>query len=506
MKPLGTIAKDFPFIDDVTRKELDSAMRNATDYWNFTNILTERIIQIKSPLPLVFFSIYHSRNLENNQAIAKLKPTYQNVALVKPLFLSDETTYENLVDSVERAIGSDSNPAVLFYLLCNLYASTDPGSIEERNVQQQVEELLDRNDLLLAHRAYYYINLGFKHRYEGNPPKAFELYEQALEISKKADDRWYESCILRFMAEISAQYTSGSDSYARARDFLTRAKKISELLNDRANIAMIFQNIAVTSSSRGELTESIHSQLEAIRIFEALGADIGADAYNLSSMYSSVGEGENALEWAKYALEHWGVDPHRSAYSHIAMAHAYVVLNQRDNARKFLDSAKEQILKSGLELAFGKWYHILGQLERSQGDLDSAMDSFQRALEINERAKRHVRGRACLLSLAATEMELFSPTKENIKDDNSGPWMSRMMETVAETDLPGYNAELMLLQTELRMRQGRTSEAEKLMEQLLRFSEHPGVKHIHKKAQGVREQWILEGVLLPESTERRNRF
>ncbi|MHA1961764.1 MAG: hypothetical protein ACW99U_16195 [Candidatus Thorarchaeota archaeon] len=485
-------------MDDVSRSEMESAMKEATDYWDFATILGEKVCRTESPPTLVFFALLHAKQLDHSHVAEKIQNIYSDVPLVKPLFFSWTETYVNIVDATNKAIDSNPNPAVKFFLLYLLVARTDYGSLEEAKLQQKIEDILEQHKLLRPHSAYYYRSFGHRLTREGNPQSAFEFYERALELSREADDQWHQVVMLRLMAEVAGQWTTGLDSYTRARDYLREAKTISEALSDRSNLAMILQNTSVSAASRGEVSESIDCALEAVRINESIGAEEYGDAYNLSAYYASAGEGQNSLEWAKIALENWGKSTYILSYSHIAMARAFVVLDRSVEAQQHLDIAKELILKTGNELALGKWYHTYGQLERILGDYETAMDSFQRALDINERANRHIRVRAVLLDMVATEIDTYIPTKENRNDENSGPWMARMVRIVAKSDLPGHFASLMLMKAELRMKQGRRDTAFQILDAVIATTDNAATRYQHEEAVKTRETWILEGISVPE--------
>ncbi len=499
MEPLGTITKDFPFIDDVSRAEMESAMHEATDYWDFSNILGEKVCKKECHPDLLFFALLHSRNLFNLQIIGEIKKKCPIVPILKPFYFSIDESYANMTDEIENAIGSSSNLAVWFFLQYRKYLATEQGGIDEKHAQNEIEELIEEFKLPDVYKAYYYRIFGHRLRAEGNPEQATEYYQQALELSRLGDDRWHQSVILCLMGELDAQYSADYDCFKRTRDYLFEAREIAKSLNDKAGIARVLEFVSTTSFSRGSFSECIDCELEAISIIESLGGEIGIYAYNLSNCYSTLGEGENALEWARCTLDNYGPDPFRQSYAHMVMVRAYIALNRHTEAQQYLDLANELILQSGLDYALAQWHQTNGRLERQLSDLDAAMCEFQRAFEINQRFNRYARMRSCLHDLVITELELFSPTKENHDSEHSGPWMSQMDVMCEELDLPGYSAYLFYFKSELRMKQGRFDEASDLVDEVIEFTDNPSLRHIHRQAVETRERFILEGVSYPES-------
>jgi tetratricopeptide (TPR) repeat protein len=505
VEPLGTITRDLPFLEDDIRSEIESLMDEATDYLDFSHLLAEKAKDSRSPTSLVFLALRHALNLDNHAVLEVIKDTHSKMPIVLPFFIPAENeSYVLLVQAVDQAIDSKPNYAVVFYLLIKLYNASEVGSREETRVQKMIEDLLDQNDLLKAHSADYLLLVGQRLRYEGNPEEAFESYSRALEIARQSDNRWLESVLLLGMSEVTGQYTTDPNSYIKAREYLKKSKTISESLNNQSGIASVLQNISVFSGGRGEISEAIECQLEVIRIRESLGEVDGSDAWNLSNQYAIAGDGLSALEWARILEEQWTSGPTHLSYSNIALARAYIALDKLEDAQQHLDTAKKQALKGGLELTLGMWYYVNGFLERKLGDLESAMETLQQALDINERANRQVRLRMCLYELAVTELAMYSPTKENRDNKNSGPWMTRLEELVQIHDLPGHYARYLLLKAELRMKQGKHSESEKILEEVLDVTDSPLTRYIHQNAIETHENWIADGLLPPSTSRRRN--
>ncbi len=488
MKPLGTITKDFPLIDEASRNEMEAAMDASTDYWNFSNILGERVCSVTSNPVLVFFALLHARNLYNIRVIDNIMKNYPDIPILKPFFFAIDESYLNIAAEIESAIDSSSNPAVRFHVLIRKYETTDQGSIEEKSAQNDIMEMLEDSWLPKVYSAYYYREFGDRLRAEGNPQDADNYGQLAIRLSKDADDKWHQVLTLYLMITLTAQYSTDPNRFLRARDYLREAREISEGLNDRANISKILNLISTTAFSQGNYSECIDCTLEAVSMMESIGGEIGLYTYNLSNVFSAVGEGENALEWAKCTFDTLGPDSFRQSYVHMVMARAYIALNRETEARQYLDSAMELILQSGLDYALAQWHQTNGRLERLMGDFDNAMAELQRAFEINQRFKRYARMRSCLHDLAVTELELFSPSKENRSDENSGPWMACLEQECANGDLPGYQAWYLLLKAELRMKQGRHEDAVQILDDVITRTDNSAARHQHKEAVKMRER------------------
>ncbi|MHA2069296.1 MAG: tetratricopeptide repeat protein, partial [Candidatus Thorarchaeota archaeon] len=304
VEPIGTITRDFPFLEDEDRSKTESIMRESMNCFYFTSLLAEKVCAAKSPPTLIFLALLHAQNVRNNEAVDMIAGVHSQVPLAIPFFLPlTSEKYDLLVKAVDDAIESNPNYVVVFFLLMKLYFASAVGSREEARVQKLIEDLLEGNELLKPHSGDYFAHYGERLRIEGNPEEAFSYQSRALEIAKESDDKFLQSAVFFNLAEIAGQYTADPDSYSKAREYLGESQKIAELLNNQMGVAGILQNISVFSAGRGEYNEAIECQLESVRIKETLGEVDGGDAWNLSGQYASVGDGHNALEWARVLQE-----------------------------------------------------------------------------------------------------------------------------------------------------------------------------------------------------------
>ncbi|MFX1367855.1 MAG: tetratricopeptide repeat protein [Promethearchaeota archaeon] len=506
MEPIGTIAKDFPFLDEESLTAIKSILEEAKDYAHFARLLSDVASNPNSSQELVFPAFMHALCLELPDAIRRIGENHSNAPAIRPYLLSSEGEgLATIMEAVEEVVEAGTSDMIAFHLYMRILRASPQGSKEETYAQEKIEKLIKKNKNLQPHSVHYYGHMGRRNRYEGKPENALKLYKRALKIAREHDDPWYQSRMLHLIAEITGTFSSSPESYEETKEHLLEAKRICDALNDKDGQAMILGNVAVISIGRREIMEGIKAQVEALRIKESLGHNISVGAYNLSRLYGDIGQGKDALEWAKIAMERWGHQRGSAPYAHLAMANAFIQLGRLNEAREHIDSAREFAFEAGLEMALGEWYATNGLLERRMGDFESALHSFEQAFEINERTQRQSRLRRALLYLAETELMMFSPTRENRDNETSGPWMSRLKELVEELRIPGYQAEYMLLKAELRTMQGRSDEVEEIMEAVLDITDSPGLMPIHERTEKVRQEWILEGILPPNAARRTRR-
>ncbi|MDH4213021.1 MAG: hypothetical protein OEV85_03790 [Candidatus Thorarchaeota archaeon] len=497
MKPVGSITKDFPFLDEDIRNEIESTMNEARDYWDFIEKLGKKASHPDCSALVIYLSLYHASRASHTTAVRSITEVHLDLPLPSPFFHGVADEGDN-AEIIQRALELIPNQAIRFYLMMRLYRVCEIGSPEETRAKKMIESLLRKDQRLRLHAADYYGHYGMRLRWESQPESALLYLKKALRLARKSDDQWHQSLLLTLIAEVEGQYNKRLGHYARVKRYLGEAIEISKALGDRKRIADILQTMAVYAASRGEMDECLKCQLESVNIQSEFGNIGFTSAHNLSGVYADIGDGKSALEWAKMAAE---LQP--GVYSHLLLADIYIQLEKIEEAESTLDAAKALVLKEGLEFALGRWYDVNARLERKRGDLDSALDQHQRALEIHEKGNRHLRARICLKQLTEIEVEMFNPTKKNRDMGHSGPYMKKYEQDIIGNDLPGHEAQLLLLKAELRMKQGRHQEGQQLLDSVLKSTNYPAIKSLHEKAVHTREKWINAGFISPRIRRKR---
>jgi tetratricopeptide (TPR) repeat protein len=498
MDTLGSITKDFPFLEEDVRRELQILMDAASDYWNFGELVARRAAQPDCPPMIVFLALYYVSGLENNAAAEKVYEAHPELPLPMPFLYPESDVSRGDPELVEGAIEHFDNPLATFYMLMRLYRASQVGTPEESHLQERLRAFLTENPDFRLHSADFIGHTGYRVRLEGKPEEALEYYYRALELARESDDRRHQVSLLWLIADIETEYKTDAGHFERAKRLLGEAKETAESLGDRAGVANVLNTLYVYSWFRGETSEAARCQLEAAQIYAELGPISATYALNLSGAYGALGDHATSLEWAKQAVELRG-----ESVDHLHMASIYMSLDDLESAEKWMESAKERVFREGLEYALGRWHSYYGRLEELKGDLESAMESYEKGLEIHMRGTRMLRARGTLYRMAGLEVKMFNPSKENQLDEHAGPHMKRYEEEVSGKDLPGHEAQLLLLKAELRMKQGRHEEGQQIMESVLEITDYPALENLHSEASATKESWIKEGVI-PARARRRS--
>ncbi len=494
----GYITKDLPFLEENIRSEIEAVLSVTDNYWDFAELLSSKAVLPKCPPNLVYISLYHLSRLKNKKTVEKVVDAHPDLPIPVPFIHPQGTDYVIDKDLIEKSIELNQNDVITFYMLMRLYRATAIGSPEEEQAKNRIEEFLRKNEHMRLHSADYYGHTGWR-IYEPGPDIHLEYYNRALELARESGDKWHQASLLTLIAEESAQFKTGKDTYSVARKYLSEAMEICREINDRGGVATALQNMAVFAFSRFEIGEAFDCQLESALIQGELGEISPNAASNLAGIYGAMGDKKSALEWAKHLN-----DEELGPYAHFPMVGHHLSQDNIREAEKSLDRARELTMALGHDKALASLYGATASVDRARGDLESAMENVQRALEIYDRASRQLRVRGALLKLSGLEVEMFMPTKQNRMDNHAGQYMERLEHEVENNDIPGVDARLMFQKSELRMKQGRHEEAEELLDQVIDFTDGKTMRIIHKRAVEKKEEWTEEGIL-PVVTPRQPR-
>jgi len=490
LKPIGTIAIDFHFVGDDSQQFLSKLMEEATDYSCYVESLCEHVIHVhESDDELVLLAIRHSDYLGRKSLTRKIIEKHRIREVVRPYFvisdISKEKDAEQAVYEIKKSIQNCKTGWILYWNLIQLYWFAVTRAIDistEDEAETQIEEIIQSDKNLRCYTPQFYYLKAQRMRYEGDITKAIELCEKALDLCREFDDKYFES---RFLKELGANigfYSFRPGAIEKAKPLLIEARKICEELGDPSGLMEILSYIGGISGMLGEFNEFKISNLEVLRLRELIKDEPVNEFHNAAVASNQLGEANDALEWAKIAIESARARPLLLPYAHLDMAWALITMNRIVEATHHIDIARKLNLENGLEAALAYEYMVNGLLESARGDYESATHSFENALEINERNSRNNRMIYCLMLLAEVEVASFEPNPANRDDEFSGSWLERFDKFVREMELQGFIGNALYLMGELRLKQGRHDEAQELLQEMLRLSEKPGLAYLREKA------------------------
>lgn len=498
MKPIGTITIDFQFVKKSTQSFLTEIMEHADNYASYVDRLSEHVLVERNPDDeLVLLALRHSEYLGRSRTWNKIIEKYRGRNTLYPYYLADSVVgkdeWRHIVAEMDRVIEECEVDWIKYWYLILQYWLSHSRSIDEylaEKAETQIEQLVENNKLLHCYLPQFHYLKSFRTRYEGNIEKAVEIQRETLRVSREFDDKYFESRALKDLGALLGFYTYGPEQIKEVRPFLSEARNICEELGDTRGVLEVLSHVGGMCNSRGEFSEFKTINLEILNLREQIGGSPKNEFHNASVASVILGEGKEALEWARMGLEHGSSRTLLLPYLHLDKAMALILLNRLDEAEVEIDIARELNIKNGLEIALGFEYMVNGLLERANDDFDSAFHSFESAMEINERNYRFNRMIYCLMLLAETEVACFEPTTENREYEMSGQWMERFDQLTREKDLPGYIGIALCLKSELRLKQGRQKEAQQLISETLRMSSNPSIGFLRERALVLQRAYI----------------
>lgn len=487
LKPIGTITMDFTFIKPSTRKIVEEILTASRDYSDFTSLLCEKAASSSASDEIVILALRHASNLSFGETEWKIVDIHRELDAIYPFFLAKKASvdhdWETVIQVLQHAADKCQSEwiSVLYRLKLYWIATTRKlGSSLEESVQEQIEDAL-KNPKLQCYSSEFHLHQTVRLRQEGDFERSLDICEKGIQLAKKNDDRLFVIRLMWQKAELIGVYKFGLGTTAKAKQILKSAKEIAEVINDRMGIIRIQSLIQVMCHMRGEYSEAYRINIDNIGRLEIIGAQPSVDLHNVAAVFNELGNGKEALEWAKIAEEASRGQPLLHPYTILDIAWSFINLNKFDDATYHLDLAREALLKAGLESMIAVEYMLIGLLEQAKGDYDSAFDSLKNALNINSRNGRHNRVTSCLIKLAETEVLAFQPNSVNHEDDVSGKWLAKLKKYGNEMDLPGVQGIAKYLLGELRLKQGRNLEAQEYIEEVLEMSKLPGLAFLKEK-------------------------
>jgi tetratricopeptide (TPR) repeat protein len=240
-------------------------------------------------------------------------------------------------------------------------------------------------------------------------------------------------------------------------------------------LAEVLNDFAIAYETAGEYDLAISSHLEAIEI---LGLD-ETICQLLSRIYATLGDGQQALEWANMGFEY--AENLEVPTMYYRKASALALLNRFDEAERYLYDAHSMILKSGSEGRLGAYYRVSGEIELARGDYLAALDLIKKTHEIAKRFDSSLGLNLTLPNLTRAELLLANQSKDDYESVTPGKWLSRLEKHAIDHDLPGIRMYASLFKSEFYQNHGQLKDAQAVLQDALHITDSPGVTTLRKR-------------------------
>ncbi|MHA1223728.1 MAG: tetratricopeptide repeat protein, partial [Candidatus Heimdallarchaeaceae archaeon] len=194
--------------------------------------------------------------------------------------------------------------------------------------------------------------------------------------------------ILQYMLEIDAYYLRSTYILSLAREKTRESLNINEILNDRINLAHIYNTIGNIELDRGnmQLAHQIFLKAEAIAKKIKLDRILAHIEGSIGEIYSQMGHFEEAIFWYKKslkAIQKWSHDKRSLYVIHSYFAEVYFAKDEPEKAKTEMEKVLKILKESGFHdcLMKMKFVEILLYL-------DHLTEAERKLLEIDQEKKQ----------------------------------------------------------------------------------------------------------------------
>ncbi|MHA2303365.1 MAG: hypothetical protein ACXACD_20685 [Candidatus Thorarchaeota archaeon] len=445
MKPMGTITKYYPFIEEETKSILNSLMDESSSYYDFVQRLCNVILKDEVSVNLVYVAAVQAWWCRTEETKSLIQEKYKDVPCIRPwgyLHYSSQTHQVKYHDAVVEAIEK---------------------AMETSLDDWMVTELHLLHTLICAFE-------GMAKRREGYTKDALAIFQRGQELAEVHDDSLYKYMNLSGQARV-LMYFNIHDSLARFEELyvLVQDLEVPYLESD------MLHDSGVAYETAGEYDLAISSHLEKMNVLGRAGLPEPMRA----RVYATLGYGQQALDLINGYFERFGHPEVPILY--LRKAWALALLNRLEEAEQNLDTAQSLLITYGSEWQLGIYYHVSGVIELARGDFLAALDFLEKAWEVSERIPRDTNQNRALLDLARAEILIDNQSKDSTKVVVPGKWLSKLEKFATERDLPGVRMQTALLKSEFYQNHGQLKDAHATLQDALDITDSLGVATLRKR-------------------------
>ncbi|MHA2201949.1 MAG: tetratricopeptide repeat protein [Candidatus Thorarchaeota archaeon] len=480
MKPMGTITKYYPFIDEESKSLLNSLMDESSSYYDFVQRLCDVVLEKEVPINLAYLAAVQAWWARAKENMSLIQKKFRDVPSIRPWGFAHESSLSDQVrhhDAVVETIDKALSPSLEdwmeteLHLLHTFFHWPVHGDIPSYlEPLETAKSLIRHNPTLECFEPLICGFEGWMKLREMNGKDSQDDFQRGLELAWVYDDSLYK--YMNILGDAMSLMT------INIQDSLARYEELYDLVQDLEVpflIAEVLNDSALAYEAAGEYDLAISSHLEGVKIMG--GGD--TPCLHFSRLYSILGEGQQALEWADRAFEYVGQLEFPTLY--LRKSWALALLNRLDEAERNLDTAHSLIMKTGTEVWLGNYYHISGMLELARGDDLTALDFLEKSWDIAERAPRITNQNRVLIDLARVELSLTDKSTDSTKSVTPGKWLSKLEKHSIERELPGIRMQAALLKSEFYQNHGRLKDAQATLHDAMDITDSLGVATLQKR-------------------------
>jgi tetratricopeptide (TPR) repeat protein len=474
MESLGTITVYFPFLDDDTRKVLETTMEKSHDYYDFVKTLKELVLDKDCSDLIVYFAIHHAAQLFDLKAINAIGEKYGDSPILLPnLFFAsaiqgDAEDFENVRKSADAILATNPDDWLALemrFLKFEADMMRYPEMMYDTSNFDTIQDMIENNTDFGFYETTLYGYLSLRAHIDGDAKEWARCNKQAIQSARDNNDKIRLIHLLTRRAEILE-----SEDRVKARETLLEAGGIAESMGTKVGHAAVLQQIGRLEITRGEYNSAIDRFLEAVSIRESMHMDNGNNALWLSTLYNVVGDCESGFEWGKMAEDQFKNRPQIQHRGILNQIWSLLQMEKMTEAQVLLDTTRETILKSGQEASLAWLHFVTGTLEGLEGDLTSAFSSIEEGLKIYEKRSGTLMMQVIFLYHLA-QIEISSSEIST----SVYPTLALLEERAVSEELPGIRGQVLVLKAEVALLQKDDASLRSIIQELRLLAESPSM-------------------------------
>ena len=461
MRPLGTITMYYPFIDEETKDAIETSMQEASNYYDFVEILSDRVCESKTSDTLKYLAALHAWRLSATEVKRRLSERFGEDPIIKSWTAPHHTMeIDDLLGTLDDAIRAAKEDWLQIELLClkiwcERYRVV---TSEEFWIQplQEAESILQSRQELECFAALIHTvksEMGF---YSGLYDQGYSSHDKGVETAKKFDDQFQ----LYQLLWTCASWVKSLDT-KRAMALQEEAYKLVKTFGSTQKIAEAMTDMGRISECLGEYDFAISCYENSIETYgnpemELYREAVDTPSFGLSRVYCELGDGESALDWINTLINLIGRSATEIPYLYSQRAEALILLRRYEEASRDLEISRRVSLRAGAEGNIVLCDIATAYMELAQDDPWTAIKTLEPGLDYLLQRPTAIFTNRILIALTRAEIAANLDTRS---DETSEKWMTLLEKHAREKNLPGIIMMHTLLKSEYLVSRGFTEEA-----------------------------------------------
>ncbi|MFX1273094.1 MAG: tetratricopeptide repeat protein [Promethearchaeota archaeon] len=484
MEPIGTITNYLKFISDEEKNVVSDIQESAMNYDDFARELAEYVCNSECSDELVFLAAKHALDTFNLRHLERISNIHKDCVLSRYYFMlikamiTGQMNNEVLADTIDSTLNQHPPNWIALELLRHQFPIVEKQSKRE-GILQRVEAIV-KNDESARCFSMVLPYLRAWDNFKGGDLEATKrCFQFAVSEARKNDNPRFgaDSLVLSAMGDI---------------DVVEEAKQLCDFLGTTDRHWSLWQLLGTYYEGNGEYDAAVlayHKTIEAFELSHPLASRRHLP-HILSRAYLMSGDPQSALEWANFALEadpivSWNIPNAGPIMAHLRKALALLSLGRADEAVPHIDKGRELALTAGLERQLAELHVAEGLLDYWYGDVLNAIKQLEDALSVFKQHEHKPYTNMCLYQLARIEVENYEELKE-LQEPGDKSWLEEMRLYSLENECPGIHGLTLLLEAQLRIREGSFLEASAILEEANEFAVKPSMKFLRTQIETLR--------------------